>query len=61
MNEILVPFVSGVVRSLLGLFEFLGLLLEMDFRLTDCFFSVKTLCALRDRVRRRKALRGRGR
>ena len=60
MNEILAPLVSGAIRFLLGLFEFLSFLLETDFRLTDGFFSAETFCALRSRVRRCKASRARG-
>lgn len=54
MHEMLAPLISGVVRFFLGLCEFLGFLLETDFRLTDGFFSAETLVAVRNRMRRRK-------
>jgi len=58
MHEILAPLVSGVVRFFLGLFEFLGLICETDFRLTDGFFSAKTLTAVCHRVQRRRGASG---
>jgi hypothetical protein len=55
MHEILASLASGILRFVLGLCEFLGVVLETDFDLTGGLFSAKTLVAVRHRLRRRRA------
>jgi len=55
MSEILLHLAFGVFRFFIGLYELFGFLFEADFYLTNGLFSSKTLLALRDGVRRRRA------
>lgn len=55
MSEILLHLALGVLRFFIGLYELFGFLFEADFYLANGFFSSRTLLAVRDRVRRRRA------